>query len=79
MAGVAAKESALMKGSRFSHGHTMGSYPLGLVATQANIKVIKDEKLCKQSASNGKLIMKHLLELENETSATVEPRNTILS
>jgi len=74
MAGVAAKESTLSKGSRFSHGHTMSSNPLGQVATQANIKVIKDEKLCKQSASNGRLIMKHLLELENKVSSIVENR-----
>ena len=74
MAGVAARQSLFDEGRRFGHGHTMGSHPLGVVATNANINVITDDGLLHKSLENGCYMMNFLNELEVESDIVQEIR-----
>jgi len=74
MAGVAVKQSTLERGEEFSHFHTMGIQPLGVVATVANIEVIESEDLTTKSRTNGKLMMKYLQDLTEDCDCLVNVR-----
>lgn len=59
----------------FQSGLTFNSHPLSLAAAIANIEVIRDEKLVERSAQMGKLLSRHLAEMEERHPSVGEVRS----
>jgi 4-aminobutyrate aminotransferase-like enzyme len=74
MAGVVTKQSTLDSAGDFFHAHTMGQHPLGIIATQTNIEIIKEENLVNISKNNGEYMMKRFLEMLDEYICIVDCR-----
>jgi taurine--2-oxoglutarate transaminase len=54
---------------------TFNSHPISLAAAIANIEVIRDEKLVERSAQMGKLLSRHLAEMEERHPSVGEVRS----
>jgi taurine--2-oxoglutarate transaminase len=59
----------------FQSGLTFNSHPISLAAAIANIEVIRDEKLVERSAQMGKLLSRHLAEMEERHPSVGEVRS----
>ncbi|MGD0575172.1 MAG: aminotransferase class III-fold pyridoxal phosphate-dependent enzyme [Anaerolineales bacterium] len=59
----------------FQSGLTFNSHPLSLAAAIANIEVIRDEKLVERSAQMGKVLSRHLAEMEERHPSVGEVRS----